>query len=92
MIYTLVGTSLAAQESVPAAFAVLSAVPDDPWRACLLAASLGGDCDTIAAMAGAIAGACHGLAAFPPHAVATVDAHGFALTALADSLWALRRS
>ena len=92
VIYTLVGTSLAAQESVPAAFAVLSAVPDDPWRACLLAASLGGDCDTIAAMAGAIAGACHGLAAFPPHAVATVDAHGFALTALADSLWALRRS
>jgi len=92
VIYTLVGTSLAAQESVPAAFAVLSAVPDDPWRACLLAASLGGDCDTIAAMAGAIAGACHGLTAFPPHAVATVDAHGFALTALADSLWALRQS
>ena len=92
VIYTLVGTSLATQESVPAAFAVLSAVPDDPWRACLLAASLGGDCDTIAAMAGAIGGACHGLAAFPPHAVATIDAHGFALTALADSLYELRRS
>ena len=65
VIYSLVGTSLATQESVPAAFAVLSAVPDDPWRACLLAASLGGDCDTIAAMAGAIGGAVHGLAAFP---------------------------
>ncbi len=91
VIYTLVGTSLATQESVPAAFAVLSAVPDDPWRACLLAASLGGDCDTIAAMAGAIGGACHGLAAFPAHAVATIDAHGFALSALADSLWALRK-
>ena len=65
VIYTLVGTSLATQESVPAAFAVLSAVPGDPWQACLLAASLGGDCDTIAAMAGAIGGACHGLAAFP---------------------------
>ena len=50
LIYTLVGTSLATQESVPAAFAVLAAVPDDPWQACLLAASLGGDCDTIAAM------------------------------------------
>jgi ADP-ribosylglycohydrolase len=58
LIYTLVGTSLATQESVPAAFAVLAAVPDDPWAACRLAASLGGDCDTIAAMAGAIAGAC----------------------------------
>jgi ADP-ribosylglycohydrolase len=92
LIGTLVGTSLATQESVPAAFAVLSAIPDDPWRACLLAASLGGDTDTIAAMAGAIAGACHGQSAFPPHAIATIDAHGFALPALADALLALRKS
>jgi ADP-ribosylglycohydrolase len=90
VIYSLVGTSLATQESVPAAFAVLSAVPDDPWRACLLAASLGGDCDTIGAMAGAIAGACHGRAAFPAHAVAVIDAQGLALADLADSLLARR--
>jgi ADP-ribosylglycohydrolase len=90
VIYSLVGTSLATQESVPAAFAVLSAVPGDPWQACLLAASLGGDCDTIAAMAGAIGGAIHGLAAFPPHAVEVIDAQGFALADLADSLLALR--
>jgi ADP-ribosylglycohydrolase len=86
-----IGTSLATAESVPAAFAVLSAVPDDPWQACLLAASLGGDSDTIAAMAGAIAGACHGMSAFPGHAIATVDAHGLGLTELADSLYALRQ-
>ena len=91
VIYTLVGTSLATQESVPAAFAVLSAVPGDPWRACLLAASLGGDCDTIAAMAGAVGGACHGLAAFPPHAVEVIDGNGLGLAGLADSLLALRR-
>jgi ADP-ribosylglycohydrolase len=90
MIGTLVGTSLATQESVPAAFAVLGAIPGDPWRACLLAASLGGDTDTIAAMAGAIAGACHGQSAFPPHAIATIDAHGHALPALGDALLALR--
>jgi ADP-ribosylglycohydrolase len=90
LIYTLVGTSLATQESVPAAFAVLSAVPDDPWRACLLAASVGGDCDTIAAMAGAIGGACHGLAAFPPPAIETADANGLGLATLADSLLQLR--
>jgi ADP-ribosylglycohydrolase len=90
LIYTLVGTSLATQESVPAAFAVLSAVPDDPWRACLLAASLGGDCDTIAAMAGAIAGACVGVEAFPPEALAVIDAQDLGLTALADDLYALR--
>ena len=92
LIYTLVGTSLATQESVPAAFAVLAAVPDDPWQACLLAASLGGDCDTIAAMAGAVAGACHGLDAFPPEAIAVIDAHGLDLAGLADDLLALRRS
>src|SRR5579863_4680080 len=90
-IYSLVGTSLATQESVPAAFAVLSAVPEDPWEACLLAASLGGDTDTIAAMAGAIGGAAHGLSAFPPHAVAVIDAQGLGLAELADSLLRLRR-
>ena len=90
LIYTLVGTSLATQESVPAAFAVLAAVPDDPWQACLLAASLGGDCDTIAAMVGAMAGACHGLEAFPADALAVIDAQDLGLTALADDLCALR--
>jgi ADP-ribosylglycohydrolase len=84
-----VGTSLATSESVPAAFAVLSAVPGDPWQACLLAASLGGDSDTIAAMAGAMAGAVHGKSAFPEHAVATIDAHGLHLDDLADALLAL---
>jgi ADP-ribosylglycohydrolase len=90
LIYTLVGTGLATQESVPAAFAVLAAVPADPWRACLLAASLGGDCDTIAAMTGAIAGACHGVGAFPPEATAVIDAHRLGLAALADDLLTLR--
>jgi ADP-ribosylglycohydrolase len=77
---------------VPAAFAVLAAVPDNPWRACLLAASLGGDTDTIAAMAGAIGGACHGLAAFPPDAIETIDGNGLGLAELADSLLQLRTS
>jgi len=90
LIYTLVGTGLATQESVPAAFAVLAAVPADPWRACRLAASLGGDCDTIAAMTGAIAGACHGAGSFPPEAIAVIDAQGLGLAALADDLLALR--
>jgi len=87
-----VGTSLATADSVPAAFAVLAAAGDDPWQACLLAASLGGDSDTIAAMAGAVAGACHGLAAFPAHAITTIDAHGLNLAGLADSLCDLRWS
>ncbi|HEY6790222.1 MAG TPA: ADP-ribosylglycohydrolase family protein [Trebonia sp.] len=85
-----VGTSLATAEAVPAAFAVLAVAGDDPWQACLLAASLGGDSDTIAAMAGAVAGACHGMSAFPAHAIATIDAHGLNLADLADSLCDLR--
>ena len=90
LIYTLVGTSLATQESVPAAFAVLAAVPADPWRACRMAASLGGDSDTIAAMTGAIAGACHGAGSFPPEAIAAIDAQGLGLATLAGDLLALR--
>jgi ADP-ribosylglycohydrolase len=90
-IYRLVGTSLATQESVPAAFAVLAACPDDPWLACRLAASLGGDCDTIAAMAGAVTGACHGAGAFPAAARRTVAAvNGLRLDDVARGLLALR--
>jgi ADP-ribosylglycohydrolase len=90
LIYRMVGTSLATQESVPAAFAVLATVPADPWRACRIAASLGGDSDTIAAMTGAIAGACHGAGSFPPEAIAAIDAQGLGLAALAGELLALR--
>lgn len=90
LIYRLVGTGLATQESVPAAFAALSVLPDDPWRACRLAASLGGDCDTIAALTGAIGGACHGLAAFPADAVAVIHAQGLGLSSLADRLLGIR--
>jgi ADP-ribosylglycohydrolase len=87
-----VGTSMATQESVPAAFAILALHPDDPWAACCAAASLGGDSDTIAAMAGAVAGACHGIAAFPAVAVARLAAAnpGLDLEVLADALLSLR--
>ena len=90
-VVELVGTSLATQESVPAAFAVLALHPDDPWQACLTAASLGGDSDTIAAMAGALAGACHGMDGWPPGAVRTVrEVNKLDLDTLAEKLLALR--
>jgi ADP-ribosylglycohydrolase len=91
IVYSLVGTSLATQESVPAAFGVLAAAPDDPWLACRIAASLGGDCDTIAAMAGAIGGACHGVDAFPQSARRTVaQVNQLRLDDIAGDLLALR--
>ncbi|HLM21174.1 MAG TPA: ADP-ribosylglycohydrolase family protein [Propionibacteriaceae bacterium] len=90
-VVELVGTSLATQESVPAAFAVLALHPDDPWRACLTAASLGGDSDTIAAMVGAITGACHGMDAWPLDAVETVrETNQLDLEIVAEKLLALR--
>lgn len=93
----VVGTSLASQESIPAAFAVLALV-DDPWLAVRAAASLGGDADTIAAIAGAIAGAVHGTAPWASGPAATVDAVSAArlgvdsleLPAIADALLAMR--
>jgi ADP-ribosylglycohydrolase len=91
VVYRLVGSSLATQESVPAAFAVAAASMGDPWLACRMAASLGGDCDTIAAMAGAICGACHGVEAFPPGARETVDrVNDLGLEGLAAGLLAVR--
>jgi ADP-ribosylglycohydrolase len=68
----LVGTGVATQESVPAAFVVAAHSPTDPWRAGLLAARLGGDSDTVGAMAVAMVGACTGVSALPADAVETV--------------------
>lgn len=90
-IRELIGTSLATQESVPAAFGILAVFPNDPWAACLAAAAQGGDSDTIAAMVGAIAGACRGLSGFPDDAVTTIrTVNRLDLDGLATRLLALR--
>lgn len=91
-IYELVGTSLATQESVPAAFGILALYAGDPWGAVCAAASLGGDSDTIAAMVGAIAGATHGYLAFPVSVRREVKrVNRLELETVADQLLALRR-
>jgi len=91
VVYRLVGTSLATQESVPAAFAMATVSPQDPWLACRIAASLGGDSDTIAAITGAICGACRGVGAFPPDARSTVArVNDLKLEGLAAGLLAVR--
>ena len=87
----LIGTGTATQESVPAAFAVLSRWGRKPWQACLRAAELGGDSDTIAAMVDAMAGAVAGIDAFPSDAVAQVQSvNRLHLEGLVDSLLELR--
>ncbi|WP_369202768.1 ADP-ribosylglycohydrolase family protein [Streptomyces sp. PU-14G] len=91
VIGSLIGTSVASQESVPAAFAVLTVAGDDPWRACVLAANLGGDCDTIGALAGAVSGAVAGLSGLPSRAVGTLrGVNGLEMEPLAARLLELR--
>ena len=91
VVFRLVGTSLATQESVPAAFALLSVSAEDPWLTCRLAASVGGDSDTIAAMAGAVAGACAGADAFPAEVPVILEqVNHLGLADLASALLRLR--
>ena len=58
------GTSVEANESVAAAFAIATRFCDRPTEALCFAASLGGDTDTIAAITGAMLGAWHGVDGF----------------------------
>jgi ADP-ribosylglycohydrolase len=91
LVAGLVGTGVATQEAVPAAFAIASRAASDPWRAALLGARLGGDSDTIAAIAAAMVGACTGLSALPAAEVAQVRrVNGLDLEPLVDGLLRLR--
>lgn len=91
VLETLVGTSVAAQESVPAAFALVAALGATPWDAVRVAAAVGGDTDTIAAIVGAISGACAGMTAWPAGAVRrVVETNGLGLEPIVDALLALR--
>jgi ADP-ribosylglycohydrolase len=93
VISTIVGTSVASQESVPAAFAFATRFADDPFQALCLAAQVGGDTDTIAAMTGAVLGAHYGVSAWPtPIVEAVVSVNELELTPLVDKLLALRQS
>ena len=55
-LYDLVGTTVATTETVPIAFALFVLADGDPMKTAILAANLGGDCDTVGAVACSIAG------------------------------------
>jgi len=61
----LVGNSVLASESVPAAIGIVLYAQGDPMRTIALGASIGNDTDSIATMAGAIVGALHGTKQLP---------------------------
>ncbi|MBZ9675724.1 ADP-ribosylglycohydrolase family protein [Mesorhizobium sp. ES1-1] len=93
LITDLVGTGVASQESVPAAFAVLEVADGDPWQAAVISANLGGDTDTIGAIAAGMAGACTGFSRLPQQHIARLVGFDLAeVRALAEDLVARRLS
>lgn len=89
-IRDVIGTSVASQESVVAALALVS-LNLEPFETLCIAASLGGDTDTVAAMAGAVLGAVHGEQAWPAQAVHKLhDVNQLPLQKLAGELLTLR--
>ena len=86
-----VGTSVAAVESIPMAFAMVRLAGGDPWAAAIASANLGDDTDTIGAIACGMAAACAGQAALPPAKIATITAvNRFDLAPLVSGLLGLR--
>ena len=84
-----VGTSVASAHAIPMAFALLTRDPSP--QALLDAANLGGDTDTIGAIAGAILGGLLGVEAFDATMLAQVESvSGLHLTEAATAMLSLR--
>ncbi len=61
LLYNYIGVDMLVAESVATAFGIVRLAVGDPMKACVLGANIGGDSDTIAAIAGAICGAWRGI-------------------------------
>jgi poly(ADP-ribose) glycohydrolase ARH3 len=85
-----IGCGLRASEAVPCAlWAFLSGAKEGPMAVIERAISIGGDRDTIGAMAGALAGACFGLSGWPVDVVDSLENGDFGrdyILSLADDL------
>jgi len=73
LIYQLIGTGTSTIESVAAAIAMVELAGTDPNRCAILSANLGGDTDTIGAMATAICGALNGIKSIDPQLKEELD-------------------
>jgi ADP-ribosylglycohydrolase len=95
LIYDVIGTSVASQESVVAVFALAHQVASDKlsaFDALCMAASLGGDTDTISAILGAMLGACQGMSAWPVEMIEKVRAvNELELYPMVEQLLSLRK-
>lgn len=90
-LFDVLGTSVASQESVPAAFAALTLAKGDCWSAAMIAANVGGDTDTIGAISCTMAGACSGMASLPAEKISGLRGFDIAVARdMADRLVDLR--
>jgi ADP-ribosylglycohydrolase len=69
----LIGPGLPITEAVPMAVGAVAVIPDDPMELIRVIVNLGGDSDTVAAIAGAIAGTMGGIDALDADMVATLE-------------------
>jgi len=72
-LYELIGTGLPANESIPTSLALVYRAGGDPVKCALLTANIGGDTDTIGAMACGICGAFKGIDAIPENSIALLS-------------------
>ncbi|MBN1266945.1 MAG: ADP-ribosylglycohydrolase family protein [Anaerolineales bacterium] len=72
-LHDIVGSTLAASETIPSAFGVLALAEGDPVSAARFAAALSGDADTVGAIACAIAGTWKGIEVFPEEVINTLE-------------------
>jgi poly(ADP-ribose) glycohydrolase ARH3 len=87
-VVAVLGNGIEAPRSVPTAIYCFLSHPQSYKDTVIYAISLGGDTDTIAAMAGAISGAYLGIKAIPPEWRAKLENREY-IESLAESLWRL---
>jgi poly(ADP-ribose) glycohydrolase ARH3 len=84
-VAAVTGSGIAAHEAAPAALAAFLHHPSDPVAAITFAVAMGGDTDTVAAMAGSLAGAASGDRSLPEHLLHRLELRK-QLTQVADAL------
>lgn len=86
-IYDVIGTGLPANDSIPAALALVYRANGNPLTCAKLTANIGGDTDTIGAMACSICGALRGVDIFPENDIKLLsDTNGIDFARLAERL------
>lgn len=90
-LYNVIGAGVATSESVPIALSLVYLAKGDPVKCAYLAANLGGDTDTIGAMACGICGGFSGIGAFPLNYIQLINQeNNLDFCGISQELWHYR--